>query len=1019
MTPGGAALIEGGGGGGHAGAGPRRRSALASGVVEPILGTPTGQRGNNGHIKPRVVSKRREKSSLHLQGVVSQVTEQLGGMQIMTASGAPPALPRPSAAPSKGAPVGLSAGGTAGGNAVGNAGGGGGALAVVHVGTGAPALGAAAAGSAGVCNGTPTAAGNSGGGSISGSRTQHRSVSLHFPRHAGAAPPSGTPSMVDGPALQLQRCSSAHDFSPSSHSQGDSGPGPSADDDPLKEQVQELKLQNAVLRKNLSMLQQSVVESMKGNKGQFVGNGIFRSQKSTAALPPPADAGAPPEVDLEELQNTLAERRAALKAALSERDQAVRSAEASERKAESLTRRSEDLLKELEDCRLQLQVADKERKHAEDGRHVARQEAESSAREAVEAAEEARQAEERARAAGANVAATQRELLEARHRVATLQQELEDARGKFAVAKAECDSLREELECEQAMLERERAAAGAAASAWGARDAEMAAREKDAVAGAGKLQEALAAASALEARLRSQREELVKRVAIVCFGDPQWLRVCFDCWSSSASASRKGVLQMRIRDLESDAERLAQELQEVRISEAVSRHNAEASALEAMQAVTWAGQLKEQLQSSEHNACTERGRAEAANARLGALEAELHALKAAREELGAPAATVENNTGDGSDETLKEWERRFQSLEEELRDARASTVEAQAGREASNKDVLRLRSALEEAAKANAAQEAAAKEVAKKQAALQQSLETAQHSLNKAKQAEASASKKAQELQRGMSELEGKHKNAVAELEASCSSANQLRQEATAAKLQAERAERQVKELQQQASNLQQRLQDAESRGSSQSQAEVHERKQLSDQVSELTGKVSAMGEELQEKKLEAAEAKSECKLAAKKLNLLRDEHAALKRELQQARESQSDSAIKNEAVEAMRKEFVADARKALEEAKQSVRIMVTAPKVSVNIGKNEHGLHLPFPMAAIKDSVRDEVMPRFAKVFAVGDSVGDEELRRDVTKMVEDMSLKLQSKIVELMPQAEGTCNWDGFGARTATLMR
>merc|ERR1740138_1454843 len=96
---------------------------------------------------------------------------------------------------------------------------------------------------------------------------------------------------------------------------------------------------------------------------------------------------------------------------------------------------------------------------------------------------------------------------------------------------------------------------------------------------------------------------------------------------------------------------------------------------------------------------------------------------------------------------------------------------------------------------------------------------------------------------------------------------------------------------------------------------------------------------------------------------------------------------------------------------------MVTAPKVSVNVGGQTVDMHTPFPFAAIKDTVQKEVMPKFARVFTVGEQAGDTDIRNDVQEMVEKLALTLQAKVHELMPQAEGTCNWDGFGAKCGAL--
>jgi len=161
------------------------------------------------------------------------------------------------------------------------------------------------------------------------------------------------------------------------------------------------------------------------------------------------------------------------------------------------------------------------------------------------------------------------------------------------------------------------------------------------------------------------------------------------------------------------------------------------------------------------------------------------------------------------------------------------------------------------------------------------------------------------------------------------------------------------------------------------------------------------------------AEARSDAKSAAEKLKLLRDEKAAMAKSLEEEKSARAEV----DDYKAERDKFKSDARQAIEEARQNIRIMVTAPKVSINMGGNDLKVHAPFPFEAIKESVRKEVIPKYSRVFAVGESVGDSEVRKDVQAMVEQLALSLQAKVCELVPQAEGTCNWDGFGAKCGNL--
>eukprot|EP00428_Durinskia_dybowskii_P040465 CAMPEP_0170263378 /NCGR_PEP_ID=MMETSP0116_2-20130129/31575_1 /TAXON_ID=400756 /ORGANISM="Durinskia baltica, Strain CSIRO CS-38" /LENGTH=158 /DNA_ID=CAMNT_0010514453 /DNA_START=31 /DNA_END=504 /DNA_ORIENTATION=- len=129
-------------------------------------------------------------------------------------------------------------------------------------------------------------------------RTTH---SLRFPRVAVLQEPSS-----DEPTAK-----------PSTACTGSTASTAGTDGD-LADQVEELRLQNAVLRKSLAMLQQSVVDSMKGDKGQFMGNGIFKKGGASAGGPPrssvspmPPSMPAADDAELESLRAALAEKRTA------------------------------------------------------------------------------------------------------------------------------------------------------------------------------------------------------------------------------------------------------------------------------------------------------------------------------------------------------------------------------------------------------------------------------------------------------------------------------------------------------------------------------------------------------------------------------------------------------------------------------------------------------------------------------------------------------------------------------------
>jgi len=248
-----------------------------------------------------------------------------------------------------------------------------------------------------------------------------------------------------------------------------------------------------------------------------------------------------------------------------------------------------------------------------------------------------------------------------------------------------------------------------------------------------------------------------------------------------------------------------------------------------------------------------------------------------------------------------------------------------------------------------------------------------------------------------------------------------LQQRAQVAEVRVQGAEQRARESQTHAADLQAqvaKLEEQVAASAKQSQeaarTQVEEALRIAkEQANGLERHNARLSADLSETKLSLAEARSDAKSAAEKLQQLRDERAALLVALEGAREVHADSENRKRS----ESRFAEEARQALEEARQSIRILVTAPKVSVNVGKSETDLHTPFPFAAIKEAVQTEVMPRFARVTAVGQQVGDVEIRQDVQAMVQELALSLQTKVHELMPQAEGTCNWDGFGAKGGAL--
>jgi len=204
------------------------------------------------------------------------------------------------------------------------------------------------------------------------------------------------------------------------------------------------------------------------------------------------------------------------------------------------------------------------------------------------------------------------------------------------------------------------------------------------------------------------------------------------------------------------------------------------------------------------------------------------------------------------------------------------------------------------------------------------------------------------------------------------------------------------------------------------------EAEQLRQRISELESAASILAEvnmqrknsEVEDLRLSLAEAKSQAKSAVVRRELLAEEHMQLRASLREA-QFQQQAAEHQLAEQYVSAEGIhRRAADAVAQVQRSIRIMVAAPKVSVNIGDCDRPIHEPFPFAAIQELVRRDVLPKFASACLVAEETGDVQLRKELQKKVEELALDLQSKVCELMPAAEGTCNWDGFGAKCDTLV-
>jgi DNA repair exonuclease SbcCD ATPase subunit len=803
-----------------------------------------------------------------------------------------------------------------------------------------------------------------------------KSISLKLPRTAPDASTDGeTASSANDPEVRASSVASS-----------------------TEEQLEDLRLQNAVLRKSLAMLQQSIVDSMKGNKGGFQGSGIFRRANSQDRPPrmPEGTASSSPqpnglEADLESFRTALVEKRAALRDALKERDDALAEVELAKRQAAQFSSQLDTLQQEL--LRVQQQLAASE---------VVRQEAESDRRDA----------HSRLEGLTSDVASLRESLAKAEAVSVSLQDELRKVK-ELASSKITAEAalstqlekeslLRKELESKLAFVE-QRAAADRAQLVRLCDHRQVYARRSLAgalcgVVGFGAEVQRVSTPSSLDGSSFNW-----EAVASTCR-----LRVCFEAWLAFSSVTREERLRSRIEELQKEKESLNSALDLAQKAAASSQQRAD----DAQTAATEATELlkAQQLSSDQQIELVQKKLAEAL-ARADALTAELVANS---------EASSEHRRCD--DEFSAELRAKVAVLEAQLAEAlqRQQALEAELQRTLDALEVARQTEIATSKQRDEAVERS--KQLEEKRAITATSLEAAQANLLKAQKEAKDAQTKmteansqAQKLQARATELEAKvaalESRAATACEAARSAETKLAASEKAGAQNAANAKEEADQLRFQKATLEEKFAALQSALQEVGGADAAKLRKAAE--AERASLVS----ELSQLKSSLAEARSDAKSATEKLKVLREEKTATAKALEAERSVRSTLEREREEELQKRPNFAEEVKKALDEARQNIRIMVTAPKVCVNVGGNTLDLTVPFPFQAIRDTVQSEVMPRYSRIFAVADTIGDQELRQGVQEMVEQLASTLQTKVYELMPQAEGTCNWDGFGAKVGKL--
>eukprot|EP00929_Paragymnodinium_shiwhaense_P094115 TRINITY_DN5455_c0_g1_i1.p1 TRINITY_DN5455_c0_g1~~TRINITY_DN5455_c0_g1_i1.p1 ORF type:complete len:881 (+),score=330.86 TRINITY_DN5455_c0_g1_i1:140-2782(+) len=817
---------------------------------------------------------------------------------------------------------------------------------------------------------------------MSGAGNKKKSVSLRLPRSASSS--ASAPSQGAGRRPSMEEVSTASTAAgdtayPSTSScsrlcSPEVGGGSAAD------QIEELLIQNASLKKSLAMLQKSVVESMKGNKAQFQGNGIFRTRSAATGGYEVADKRAGPQASGAAAADNLNGfvDQDALRAALEARKSQLRQAQLDCEEA-----RSEAASWQEECQRLKVECQEASGKLEE-----------AACREAG-LVKRLRTAEDAGREQAAEAESLRAEIEALRQRVAQVTSELSEAEQNNVQASERIRSL-------DALLSEERQQRRSA-------EQQAAERLSEEVALRSRLEQELEAmknsASASKERLEQLSQDRLQRarrtLAAAFGGERQWLRLCFSAWRSWCQAEREQRLQERARTLESDVGRLSHEAAVAESAKLAAQDAASKASDEARSHARAADEQREGRTVAEDlcksaTAESSRWQVEAAEStsRAALLEAEVHQLRQEVELLRKKTAPH----AEGVD--VKDLESRIKCLQEELAAALKQTGVATSQLETEQRARKQDAQAADERAK----------EAAKKENTLQGELEAARAATGAAKSAVQAAADGRDQAQKLAQEVSAKMKALAAELKEAKATAERLAKELKEAN---KKADHSASVTAKQADTEAERKRLAD---------ELAKHKQANPAADELQQKVATLKADLEDARTSLAVAKSDSGSSGQRFEALvqeaeqlRQDKAALGKAVAEAKAAQKAAEDSREALGGDK--LAAQIKQALEEARRSIRVMVTAPKVAINVGGHEAEINMSFPVTKIRDSVQKEVLPKFARVFAIGDDTGDGEIRRSVQEMVEQLAVTLQSKIQELLPQAEGTCNWDGFGAKTGSL--
>jgi chromosome segregation ATPase len=504
--------------------------------------------------------------------------------------------------------------------------------------------------------------------------------------------------------------------------------------------------------------------------------------------------------------------------------------------------------------------------------------------------------------------------------------------------------------------------------------------------------------------ISNDRLELKRRYLVALGFHHSPLRLCWEAWKRAPMA--QGLNRLHI-EMEEQAARAALRsaagrTEQSTLTAEIQRLRSSEEEVETLEAQLRSRESELEARTSElseaearaASLCAETVQFAEATYESGALDHELSELRASENRLRASSQELENQLQETQASCLSE-----SNLAHEALEARDACVAREAALKTRAADLERRLEAASAAATAAVSVPATSSTAPAKKALDEKQKQREETLLRDVKRAE-------RERDEARHSLTSSEKSAAAK----AARISPLEREVDEERRLSHKFKSEMEELQRQREQLVRKQASLESEARDQKRRE----KEKEDSATvEACASIAQAREQAASLRNELSEMKSEFGLASVDVKRLRQAREELQASLKAAREEASTSVSET-------KRWKEAAEEAVKQVKSSLRILVTAPKVCINLGNNEFSLQrgaIPNDIEQIRGIVSERVLPAFQRIIAINEGEDEKDVRGSVMRMVEELAEKVQKEVYNVLPQAEGTTSWDGFGARSSSL--